>query len=383
MIRGRLRRRQDFDPESLTGIPPRPASPGPRQVVFDSGAIQVIHGETLEAGPGDEILVVEEAVDLPAFATEATVFLNGWSLEYLNGDQHVNIFGTVIENSRVRDGQLRWRATGILWDDGRDDPFEWHYFYTVVAWNGDFVRCGADHNDLVHLARSHLSTRLPIVASSASVDFGGLNPPNSSVVLPRGFVYWFSDLYDHHLLHVGYNLTQIAGARVEHAQDSDGDSGTVGNGVTTWDTHGIMQDNEYRRFHFWHYDSTVSGPGVRAVQPSFSILPTRRELNIGSPPASGGHKTRELEIQDVPFDCAVPVLAGWDIRYDFDDEHVRKMGVWLDEVTYDPPSGPAGEGKLGYRVTSALYDNDKDPSFTSNFNTHILGFTESQISEPT
>jgi hypothetical protein len=52
-------------------------------------------------------------------------------------------------------------------------------------------------------------------------------------------------------------------------------------------------------------------------------LPTRIELDIGSP--TGGEVTQEKVIDGVPFEFAAPMLTGWDLRYDFDDEHAQKM----------------------------------------------------------
>jgi hypothetical protein len=378
----RRRRRPAFDLNSLSTIAPRRVSPKARRLVLDSTNIRIIHGETSDAGSGGEFLVVEDSVDLPAFATEAMVFLNGWSLEYLDDDHHLQLLGTYLENSEVRDGRLHWRATGFLQDQNGDDPFEWHYFYTVVAWNSDVIRCGANHTTFQDWVSSHDSTRLPVVSSSSRLQLGGLNPPTSSVVLPRGFVFWYPEFDDHHVRHLGYNLAFSANTRAEHSQDSDGGPGAIGAGFTSWNTHAIMQDNTYHPFRFWHWNATVGGSGASVIQPPFTILPTRVEVSIGSPSTADGHKTRDIEVQGVPFDFAVPVLAGWDLHYDFDDQHVRKMGVWLDDFDYEPPAGPGSTGTLRYRITSALYDNDRYPGFSSLFNIHILGFTESEVNVP-
>jgi hypothetical protein len=40
-------------------------------------------------------------------------------------------------------------------------------------------------------------------------------------------------------------------------------------------------------------------------------------------------------IEGIPFDVAIPMLAGWNLRYDFDDEHVQRIGVWLSDIEYD------------------------------------------------
>lgn len=308
------------------------------------------------------------------------MFLNGWSLEYLGDDHHVMFFASYIENSEVRDGAITWQASGILIDKGVDDPFEWTYYYTVVAWNRQTIRCVADHNTVVDGVGSDETTLMPIVSSRSELRIGGPTPPRSTVVLPAGFQYFYWLTSDHHVRHLGFNLTHAATALVEQDQDVFGAGGSVGLGSTTWDTHAIMRDNRYRYFRFQHWNTTISGPGASSVQPPFTILPTWREWNIGQP--GGATKTRDVEIRGLSFDHAVPVLAGWDLQYDFDDQHVRRMGVWLESFEYDPPPTTGGTGTLRYRITSELYDNDKNPGFLAHFNVHVLGFTESQTIDP-
>lgn len=379
-IMRRLRRVQPFDPANVPAARPRRAPATSRRVVLDSGSLQVIHGQYSDAGAGGSLVVHEGSEELPGFANEAIVFLNGWSLEYLGGDHHVWFFASYILNSEVRDGVITWQASGILHDKNGDDPFEWTYYYTVVAWNRQTIRCVADHNSLANGAGSDETTRMPIISTRSKLRIGGLTPPRSTIVLPTGFQYWFRAFSDHHLRHLGFNLSHAATARVEQHQDIDEGGGSVGLGSTTWDTHAIMRDNTYREFFFQHWNTTISGPGASSVQPPFTILPTWREWNIGQP--GGSTKTRDIEIRGLTFDHAVPVLAGWDLQYDFDDQHVRRMGVWLDSFEYESPPPTGGTGTLRYRITSQLYDNDKRDGLLAHFNVHVLGFTESQILDP-
>jgi hypothetical protein len=55
-----------------------------------------------------------------------------------------------------------------------------------------------------------------------------------------------------------------------------------------WDTYAILQDNSYEHFVFSQFNSTLVGSGVNVLQPPFATLPTRIELDIGSPTGGSG-----------------------------------------------------------------------------------------------
>jgi hypothetical protein len=103
-------------------------------------------------------------------------------------------------------------------------------------------------------------------------------------------------------------------------------------------------------------------------------LPTRIELDIGSP--TGGEVSQEV-IDGVPFEFAAPMLTGWDLRYDSDDEHAQKMGVWLSDIEYAQPTPRSGT--LRCKLTSVLRDKDADPNDAFNGNVHVLGFSSRPV----
>ncbi|MDR4497124.1 MAG: hypothetical protein MRK02_04250 [Candidatus Scalindua sp.] len=100
-----------------------------RTVVFEEqGTIVVYHGNGCAESnkPGTEdVLKVEESLDIPSYATNATIFLNGWHLKYLDGDHHVAGLGTSIQNIRLEGQTLKWQAAGVLSDDNFDDAYSW------------------------------------------------------------------------------------------------------------------------------------------------------------------------------------------------------------------------------------------------------------------
>lgn len=67
---------------------------GTNPPVFDDGIIFAYHGfgcaESNKSGRQD-IIKVEGIKDIPPYATEATVFLNGWHLNYIHDDYHEDL----------------------------------------------------------------------------------------------------------------------------------------------------------------------------------------------------------------------------------------------------------------------------------------------------
>src|SRR3972149_1822237 len=92
-------------------------------VFEEPGTIIVYHGfgcaESNKSGTED-IIKVEGSQDIPAYATNATVFLNGWHLQYLDSDHHVAGLGTLIRNIRLEGQTLKWEAHGALSDHNFD-----------------------------------------------------------------------------------------------------------------------------------------------------------------------------------------------------------------------------------------------------------------------
>jgi len=361
--------------------------------ILDSQIIRIEHhkGEC-QTATGKEI-AVDGSFDLPSFATQATVFLSGWSLEYRNpdfwghSDHHIWAAGTYISNSRIEDGKLRWEARGYLADGGQDDRYEWCYHYTVIAWDGNKLNCVASHRDIENLSPSFGTT--PLVSLPSYFHSNRLRSKKTCIPLPRGFVFHFGE--DHHLLHIAYNLTHSENF-VEHGKKYgvlpppplDDSTSKVNEGFVSWDTHGIFRDNNYlRKFKFYTWNSVLGGDEIGVVQPPFTTIPTIVRNNIAS--GLQGETTQEFTIENIPYDFAVPMLTGWELRYEFgDDEELTKMGVWLDDIQYGKLSVPTVDtgGTLRYKITSALYDRNKKPGYDFNHKVTILGFNPGRPNIP-
>jgi hypothetical protein len=101
-----------FDPGAIPNycgffdsIPITPLSSANSQVVFQTpGTIIAIHGSgtaKLDSGESAYAIKVEQSLPIPRWANRATVFLNGWKLSYLGGDQHVLALGTAVAKIRT------------------------------------------------------------------------------------------------------------------------------------------------------------------------------------------------------------------------------------------------------------------------------------------
>jgi hypothetical protein len=369
-------------------------APPPAIVFEEPGTVIAYHGfacaESDKNGT-EEVLQIEQSLTLPPYATNATVFLNGWELQYLRGDHHVRGLGTLIGNIRVEGQTLKWRAGGALSDRNFDDGYAWCHFYTAVAWNDATINLTVDHKDGICDATEPVEARgfvadnenTGIDAALTSFPSFLQNPAFTSktvAILPRGFGIAYEDC-DHHLRQLAYNLEHSEpfiekdksyrkkDAKVVPLSNSSGSA--VDLGFVSWETSAIVKDNDTRRdYKFGELVSGLGGNDVGIIQPPFSILPlVGSGVNIGR---GHGVVTREFAIEQVPFQHALPMLTGWDVGYQGGDHHVQEIGVWIDEIHYDKDP-IALTGTLRYKLSSVLRDDDSEPDFFTRHKITVLG----------
>lgn len=66
------------------------------------------------------------------------------------------------------------------------------------------------------------------------------------------------------------------------------------------------------------------------------------------------------------------MLTGWDIGYSVSDQHVRELGIWIDDLRYDRPPG-AVTGTLRCKVYSIVKDDDTFPDNYYRHKVTVLG----------
>ena len=391
--------------EDLEQVEPTPADTPPPSVVFEQGgSIKVMEGVTSASISGGRRLRIEQSVDLPPYANQATVFLNGWQAIYDDPkDHHLYDIAVILSRIRVVPGQtLQWSATGDLADKHREAPFTLTYRFVIIAWNDVSVRAMVDHNDADHFCRTGEphggdnffegeNTGAADAMTTALSSFPSFlrNPGFATgrqvAVLPRGFVFSVSKMNggggdDHHLLQLAYNLESVApfvrdqnyhkGSAMLNPL-AEAATGVVNGEFVSWKTSVIIKDNSRRHdYAFAEFVSAMGGPDVEILQPEFAVLPREDvDANIVGGGPLAGLKTADVVVSKLPYTYAVPILTGWDIGYTPPGEgnqHVKEFGVFIDQIKY-------ASGTLSYTVSSILRDKDDFPENYFRHKATILG----------
>ena len=342
----------------------RPAS-DTREIVYEApGLLRVMHGQSCVDAPsatnGQQFAFrIAQSELLPSsYGDSATVFMNGWNLRYQNSDHHVQGFGSAIVNikeTRTPQGlQLQWDAGGVISDKNGDDPYRWCYNYTILGWtrSGKAFDAVAQQRGLSFVRPSDPgnSTALHTIAARAN------NPYGSAAVLPQGFAMMWDDHGDKHVLQAGFDL---------------GTHYTSGQGEIAWTSRTLFKDNGAANdYYAGELVSTLSYASPEQYRPSEVSLETSQGFKPRSnaveltPLASVsnctavGDSTREqhYRIDNVPYEYAVPVLAGWELGYLCTDHHVRQIGAAITGFRYErAPNAQAGT--LYYTLSLALDDD--------------------------
>ncbi|KPK37862.1 MAG: hypothetical protein AMJ65_13610 [Phycisphaerae bacterium SG8_4] len=370
----------------------------------EPGSFAVLHGfacaQSNRKGEEDFVRIHEEldlATELPSggrYITDATVFLNGWRMEYFKENHHVQGFGAAITNIDLDRFELSWEAGGALAEHGFDSGYSWCYDYTVLAWNVNQLDMHVDHSDqentfwnierydknttAVHVLPNYRQN-VPFISSEATV-----------TVLPRAFgLAWGYD-DDQHVLQAAYNLGQSETFVQSGRAYGDLDPpvlppgvGRVDSGSVSWDSRLILKDNKTRHdFYAAEIVSVFGGASVGVIQPPFTITPAEEidsMLFTGTITGAGGEgglKTENVAIENIPFDYAVPVLTGWSLEYTDEDHHVRDIGARIESFSYDKNPGDS-TGTLRYTISSIL-DDRNEGKWTQNLHrVNILGWNSS------
>src|SRR5438034_1134844 len=264
-----------------------------QRVVYEQpGTIIVVHGSGCTQSKRDDqiVLQVEQGLDLPAYATDATVFLNGWRLRYLHDSRHVMTILSSISNIRLEGNTLKWLATGVLSDEDHNDPISWCYNYTVLGWNPLNLKLVVDQNDGTcdlndHRDANFYADKNKDTMTSLSTFSSFLKDPDfasgkSVAILPRGFGFLWDCGESHHLFQLGYNQDHSEpfiekGKRYKKrnediAPEFPNPGNLVGSGFVSWQTSAIFNDDTTRRDYFFgEIVSGLGGPDVNIIQPPF------------------------------------------------------------------------------------------------------------------
>jgi hypothetical protein len=201
---------QFFDNIPTIELPANPAV-----VLEDIGKIKVMHGSTQAAvDTGGRIIKIEQIADIPNYANQAAVFLNGWRVGYTGDDQHVLAVAALITKISLdrRNLKLTWNAVGLIRDDDFEESYGFTYHYTLIAWNNTqlnlVVNQGRFCNPDLNIPDKSFMTLNNGTTALSSFNLFALEPefPQGQpiAVLPRGFGFHYAG--DHRLLQLAYNL---------------------------------------------------------------------------------------------------------------------------------------------------------------------------------
>jgi hypothetical protein len=360
-----------------------------RDTIFQDSLLQIQHGAScVDAKSAISVdnfgtysygVGVEDSVPIPAAYDSATVFLNGWRMQYKNKDHEVLGISTAIVNIEKDENLIRWKAGGILTDQNGDDDFVWCYHYTVLLWDTSTLNLNAVPVDSDEGARlTVVSTGSSDQTSSLYIEQNSLNDfyNTPGALLPRGFgAMWKSKSFgpvwhdkhidldedtDHHL---GRFALKYGDPFIITSADGSGSD-------IWWQFETIFSDRSiHRKYYAAEVVSLLNGESVELMQPDFEIYPGQQN---GSP---GYHDvvSKTIVVQDIPYDYAVPMLTGWDIGINSNsDSHIKDIGVWIEGFSYDKDPAET-TGTMTYTIKSVFHDKGSNGAGVPRYQVSILG----------
>lgn len=352
-------------------------------VIDDPGRLRVDHGyacvNAARGGTRDYVGIrIRETATLPA-DYNATVFLNGSKANYASKDHHVTGLGSVIFNVMRQGGELVWDAGGLLSDKNGDDAFKWCYHYTLLYWPAsssefDIRPVHSDSSGQLLFVQSATQSGVVHSIPGSFTSDGAGRPPRAA--LPAGAaMFWTKG--DNHVLQTGFDL------------GNQSLSGTT----LSWSSSAILKDNRASR-EYYAMDSVsilrgnyfgVSHPAtvlLRQDDGSWASRSNQLSLTPRAPKSCAraelGDTThiREFAVTGLAATYAIPMLTGWDLRYNCEDQHVRSVGAWIEDWHYEPPTTRFGhDGTLYYTVHSTLADKGGTPNFIDQLEVSLLNIS--------
>ena len=389
LLTGCMTGRKDKDmmtpPDSQSGLPTeQPFFTANRKIAFeDDGKFIMIEGsqctEQIHGSDSASMLITH---DMPTYVNRGTVLLNGWNLRYLHSDHEVRSLRADITHSKlVTSGggppTLVFEVEGELSDQNRDDAYEFCAYYTGFGFNSAWIdaRIEGDYSG-IETVKLQMDSEGPIAALESVWRDGTLKSSDSIVVIPRGFDFQYDNKFecefrfppcrwedpvDHHLRQVAYSLFQIGAS-----PNPDGNP--------HWITQTIFKDNGTHTHWVKTRAALIGGNSVKLRADFLPLNPRSGKTNICRNGVDGIVHTETFRIYDLPYDYAIPMLTGWDLNYECDDQHVQRAGIWIHDIRFDPESNG-----LEYKLSSILRDRNGAPSFNTSHRVSVLGLNRSPL----
>ncbi len=355
-----------------------------RKISFeDKGRFIMLEGnQCTEQARGPESATMLITLDMPAYVNRGTVVLNGWDLRYLHKDHEVRSMRADITHSKLITGgnsspMLVFEVAGELSDQNWDDAYEFCVYYTGFGFNSAWIdaRIEGDYSG-IDTSALQIDSEGPIAALESLWSDGTLKGSDSIAVIPRGFSFQYDNKFecelrfppcrwedpaDHHLRQVAYSLYQTGAS-----PNPDGNP--------HWVTQTIFKDNGTRTHWIKARAALIGGNSVKLRANFLPLNPRSGKANICRNGVDGVVRTETFRIYDLPFDYAVPMLTGWDLNYECDDQHIQRAAIWIHDIRFDPDSNG-----LEYKLSSILRDKNGAPGFNAAHRVSVLGLNRSSI----
>jgi hypothetical protein len=379
-------------------------------ILENAGNIKIVHGTAagqFRHQDDEGVAELQGRMDVPAYTDEAVVILSGWRFRYDSEQRNIRFVRVSIEDVALNGNTLTWVARGQFGDENYDDNYEFQYYYTVITWNRQYINAYSavlpkNGQTLGDLRNYRKESAVTYVASYAQDD--NLKD-KTSAILPRGFKFLWTNEYrsggftwkppfyetscfdcpaDHELLQIAYNMDHSEASFASDANyqllPSPSGSDRVASDIVSWLSYGIFKDNAVAHDYFFEeWTSLIWGKDVGIIDPPFAILPEEDSqscLHLGPT----GIITEEKEIDNIPFNFPVPILAGWDLSFNCEDSPIRNMGIWISDIEYDT-SPNAALLTLRFKISS-IFTNDSREGHYSRSKIKILGLNSMFVINP-
>ena len=349
-----------------------------RKLAFeDEGRFIMVEGSECtqrDHGPGSATMLL--SIDMPEYVDSGTALLNGWDLRYLQSDHEVRQLRAEITHSKLVTGgggppTLVFEVEGELSDQNWDDDYVFCVYYTGIGFNSAWfdAKIEGDYSGIDTWALQ-IDDEGAVSTLESLWEEGTLRGGDSVAVIPRGFNFQYDNEFecelryppcrwedpaDHHLLQVAYSLFPT------------GASSNPG-GNLHWVTQTIFKDNSVRTHWIETRAALIGGSSVEQRPELLPLNPRSGGSEICRNRGDGEVRTETIRLYDIPYDYAVPMLTGWDLSYECDDQHVQRVGIWIHDIRFDPATNG-----LEYKLSSILRDRNGNPDFNTTHRITVLG----------
>lgn len=312
--------------------------------VLDSGAILA----------STRINFERQTWELPEYADAGTVFLNGFSVSYQKKDHHIQGTGAKIDDIEQFGQVLVWDAGIDLRDRNGNDGVDACIYFTGVGWNSEAIDVSVDRS--YSLVSSSSKKTVPRVNWTVE----GSGALDNVVPVPTAYLFSADD-GDRHLLQLAYSLIPP----------------TFANPTGTVEAMAILKDNDDDSDAYLLSDIDVlQGPGVEVNYDEFRPRPRGKTCGwwppfvgcVEAPEVFRYPWGRRVVVRNIRSDFVVPVLVGFDLGYDQNDEHVKHIRASVNGMSFDPVLN-----QLSYRLTTGLTDKS-DHRFVEDTRVMLIGF---------